>query len=568
MSTTLIRKAQLVNLGIVDADVAAGAAIVTTKLADGASFIKKEGTVAFTADQSMGNFKLTNLAAPISANDAARLIDIQNASAGISAKDAVRVATTANITLSGVQTIDGVSVIAGDRVLVKAQTTGGENGIYVAAAGAWTRSADANTALLMKSGSFVFVCEGTTNADSGWILSTDGAITLGTTTLTFVQFSGAGTITAGSGMTKTGSTLDVGTASATRIVVNADNIDLYAIATGAALGASGANIPNFTFDNWGRVTVASTGILINASSGADTGTGDVSLKVDETYLDSLYPRLSTSRAQNTFLAAPSSGAGSASFRAIVSGDVPTLNQNTTGTAATVTSAAQPNITSVGTLTTLNVSGSIYSTGVTTNGAYTGISFVGGTYTSSIYSDGSTLVIANDGMIYLQSVTGGVLYAKGQKVSSDTWFEMFANGTSRAKTTTAGFSVTGCGYFSNGIEVTGDVKATGDGYFFNSVSDMRFKTDFERMQPDYGIDIVRKTNPYWFTWVYGKKTGERDFGFGAQEIEKILPEMVQHRPDGTLGLYYDHYTAILASAVQHLDNRVTDLTNELKALRNG
>ncbi|TSA38273.1 MAG: tail fiber domain-containing protein, partial [Porphyromonadaceae bacterium] len=351
------------------------------------------------------------------------------------------------------------------------------------------------------------------------------------------------------------------------------------------------------------VVVASTGILINASSGADAGTGDVSLKVDETYLDTLYPRFSTSRAQNTFLAAPSASAGVAGFRTITVNDVPTLNQSTTGNAGTATTfqtartingvsfngsanitvtadantlsgtvlkstVVNSSLTSVGTLATLNVSGSIYSAGYSTLAAYQGISFVGGTYTSTIYSDGSTLVIANDGMIYLQSVTGGVLYAKGQKVSSDTWFEMFANGTSRAKTTTAGFSVTGCGYFSNGIEVTGDVKATGDGYFFNSVSDMRLKTDFERMAPDYGIGIVRKTNPYWFTWVYGKKTGERDFGFGAQDMEKILPEMVQHRPDGSLGLYYDHYTVILASAVQYLDEKVTTLTNELKALKNG
>jgi hypothetical protein len=351
------------------------------------------------------------------------------------------------------------------------------------------------------------------------------------------------------------------------------------------------------------VVVASTGILINASSGADAGTGDVSLKVDETYLDGLYPRLSTSRAQNSFLAAPSASAGGASFRTITVNDVPTLNQSTTGNAATatvfqtartingtsfngsanitVTSDASTltgtvlkstvitsSLTSLGTLGSLAVTGGISSGGLTINGAYAGVSFVGGTYTSSIYSDGSTLVLANDGMIYLQSVTGGVLYAKGQKVSSDTWFEMFANGTSRAKTTTAGFSVTGCGYFSNGIEVTGDVKATGDGYFFNSVSDMRLKTDFERMQPDYGIEMVRKTNPYWFTWVQGKKSGERDFGFGAQEMEKILPEMVQHRPDGTLGLYYDHYTAILASAVQYLDSKVAALTNELETLKNG
>jgi hypothetical protein len=351
------------------------------------------------------------------------------------------------------------------------------------------------------------------------------------------------------------------------------------------------------------VVVASTGILINASSGADAGTGDVSLKVDETYLDSLYPRLSTSRAQNSFLAAPSASAGGASFRTITVNDVPTLNQSTTGNAATATKLAttraingvnfdgsapitvtadantlsgtvlkstvvSSSLTSVGTLTTLNVSGSIYSAGYSTLAAYQGISFVGGTYTSTIYSDGANLVIANDGMIYLQSVTGGVLYAKGQKLASDTWFEMMFNGSTRAKTVSGGFSVTGCGYFSNSIEVTGDVKATGDGYFFNSVSDMRLKKDFERMTPDYGIGIVRKTNPYWFTWLIGKKEGQRDFGFGAQEIEEILPEMVMHRPDGSLGLYYEHYTAILASAVQYLDSKVADLTKELENQKNG
>jgi len=95
-----------------------------------------------------------------------------------------------------------------------------------------------------------------------------------------------------------------------------------------------------------------------------------------------------------------------------------------------------------------------------------------------------------------------------------------------------------------------------------------KKDFKRMTPDYGIGIVRKTNPYWFTWLTGKKEGQRDFGFGAQEMEEILPEMVMHRPDGSLGLYYEHYTAILASAVQYLDSRVADLTNELEKLKNG
>lgn len=265
---TLIRKEQLVNLAIVNADVAAGAAIASTKLADGANWIKKDGSVAFTADQSMGNKKLTDLAAPISANDAARLIDIQNSAAGIMAKDAVRAATTGNITLSGAQTIDGVSIVAGDRVLVKNQSIASENGLYVAAAGAWARSDDAATTAQVKSGLFVFVCEGTTNADSGWILSTDGTITLGTTSLTFVQFSGAGTITAGTGMTKTGSTLNVATASTARIVVNADSIDLATVVTGATVGSSGANVPNLTFDAYGRITAGANRALTCSDIGA------------------------------------------------------------------------------------------------------------------------------------------------------------------------------------------------------------------------------------------------------------------------------------------------------------
>ena len=105
-------------------------------------------------------------------------------------KPSVRVATTANIALTGEQTIDGVAVVAGDRVLVMAQTAGAENGIYVAAAGAWARAEDANSAGDLTSGVIVPVESGTTNADTVWMLTTDGAITIGTTALTFQIKSG------------------------------------------------------------------------------------------------------------------------------------------------------------------------------------------------------------------------------------------------------------------------------------------------------------------------------------------------------------------------------------------
>ena len=98
-------------------------------------------------------------------------------------KDSVRAATTANITLSGEQTIDGVSVVAVDRVLVKDQSAGAENGIYVAASGAWSRAIDANTSAEVTPGMFVFVEEGTVNGDQGFVLTTNAPITLGTTAI-------------------------------------------------------------------------------------------------------------------------------------------------------------------------------------------------------------------------------------------------------------------------------------------------------------------------------------------------------------------------------------------------
>ncbi len=114
---------------------------------------------------------------------------------GLDVKQSVRASTTANITLSGLQTIDGVSLSAGDRVLVKNQSNAINNGIYVVAVGSWSRATDANVTANVTAGLFTFVSEGTQNADSGWILTSDDAITLGTSTLSFTQFSGAGMIT-------------------------------------------------------------------------------------------------------------------------------------------------------------------------------------------------------------------------------------------------------------------------------------------------------------------------------------------------------------------------------------
>ncbi len=117
----------------------------------------------------------------------------------LNVKQAVRAATTANITLSGTQTIDDVVLVAGDRVLVKNQTTASQNGIYVVAAGAWSRSTDFDGSPTneVQAGDFCFVAEGTANGDTGWVLTTDGSITIGTSNLVFAQFTGANSVPGG-----------------------------------------------------------------------------------------------------------------------------------------------------------------------------------------------------------------------------------------------------------------------------------------------------------------------------------------------------------------------------------
>lgn len=163
---------------------------------------------ATTADFSMNGYKLTNLADPVSDQDAATKYYVDTVAQGLDVKASVVAATTANITLSGAQTIDGVSIVAGDRVLVKNQTTQADNGIYVAASGAWARSSDADTWTELVS-AYTFVEQGTTYADTGWVCTVNAGGTLGVTAVTWSQFSGAGTYLAGTGLTLSGNTFSI-----------------------------------------------------------------------------------------------------------------------------------------------------------------------------------------------------------------------------------------------------------------------------------------------------------------------------------------------------------------------
>jgi len=196
---------------------------------------------------AMGTNKITGLGTPTADADAVTKSYVDAIAQGIDAKASVVAASTANLTLSGAQTIDGISVIAGDRVLVKDQTTASNNGIYLCASGSWTRTTDADTYAELVA-AYTFVEGGTVNGNNGFICTIPTSGTLGSTSITFAQFSGAGQVVAGTGMSKTGNTLNVNTASSARIVVSADEIDL------ATTGVTASTYKSVTVDAFGRIT--------------------------------------------------------------------------------------------------------------------------------------------------------------------------------------------------------------------------------------------------------------------------------------------------------------------------
>ena len=209
-------------------------------------------------DVVMNNWKLTGVKDPTAAQDAATKAYVDNVAQGLDAKASVRAATTANITLSGTQAVDGVTLAANDRILVKDQSTQGQNGVYIVAAGAWSRAPDVDAWNELVS-AFVFVESGTVNADSGWVSTVDPGGTLGTTAVTWSQFSGAGQITAGAGMTKTGNTLDVGQGAG--ITVAADSVGIATNGVTNAMLADGAV-------NLGSADVQGTLQIANGGTGA------------------------------------------------------------------------------------------------------------------------------------------------------------------------------------------------------------------------------------------------------------------------------------------------------------
>jgi hypothetical protein len=302
---------------------------------------------------------------PSGNTDIANKFYVDTVAQGLGPKAACSVGTTANITLSGLQTIDGYSVTAGQRVLVKNQTNSAENGIYVASASAWTRATDMDVWSEV-AGAYTVLLNGTSNADTGWVCTASASGTIGVTAMPWVQFSGNATYFAGTGLTLASNTFSI------------TNTGVTAASVGSASKTLTA-----TVNAQGQLTaLADTNIAISASQ-TTSGTFSSSL-LSGSYTGITGVGTLTAGTWNaSTITVPYGGTGATSLTGYVKGS------GTTALTA-VTTIPNTDITGLGTMSTQNAN-SVAITG----GSISGLSsFILTGQTGYVYANGSSAVTSS------------------------------------------------------------------------------------------------------------------------------------------------------------------------------
>jgi hypothetical protein len=264
---------------------------------------------------------------PTGNTDIANKLYVDSIAQGLSPKQAVKCATTANITLSGLQTIDTYTTLSGDRVLVKNQASSAQNGIYIASTTAWTRSTDMDVWSEVP-GAYTVVINGSTNANTSWVTTAADTGTIGVTAMPWVQFSGSGTYYAGTGLTLASNTFSItntgvtagtyGSATQTPVLITNAQGQLTSVTNTTITPAVGS----ITGLGTGVATWLATPSSANLASAVtdETGSGSLVFAINPTLVT---PILGTPQSGNF-------STGSFTW--------PTFNQNTTGNAATATLA--------------------------------------------------------------------------------------------------------------------------------------------------------------------------------------------------------------------------------------
>jgi len=423
--------------------------------------------------------KILNLADPVNGGDAANKQYVDSVAEGLNVKAAVIAATTANITLSGAQTIDGIAIVAGDRVLVKNQTAPAENGIYVASAGAWARSTDMDVWAEFP-GAFTFVTTGTDYADTGWVCTSDAGGTLGTTAVTWSQFSGAGQYTAGEGLDLTGVVFSVNvdevttTITGDAVVVKASaqfvTPDIGA-ATGTSLSATGTvtaddTITGGNIATGGTVSSTGTATVGNVATGgtiSSTGTATAGNLVTGGTLSVT----GTATVGNVDTAGTISATSSITGGSVATGGTVSATGTITGgniaTGGTVSSTGTATLGNVETGGTVSATGTITGGNVATGGTVSAV----GTITSDATITGGNIAtsgtVSSTGTATLGNVeTGGTVSATGTITGGNiaTGGTMSSTGTATAGNLATGGTVSATGTITSDDTITGGNVATG------------------------------------------------------------------------------------------------------------
>lgn len=258
------------------------------------------GIVSFTSATmsfSAGSILQTDDSNILTGLDVVNKNYVDSVAQGLNIKESVHVlANTASVLFTGLQTIDGYSLVGGERVLVNFQdgvSATYSNGIYVASAGAWSRATDADGNNLstptgeVQLGDFVFVAYGVDYAGSGWVLNqTDSSsinILVGTESQRWVQFSSAGVVLPGDGLVQSGSYFDVNTG--TGLTISSDTVAIANTGVTAGSYGSAVEIPTFTVNSQGQLTDAGT-VSLDLSSGSSTIA--IGPAEDGTYADGVF----------------------------------------------------------------------------------------------------------------------------------------------------------------------------------------------------------------------------------------------------------------------------------------